>query len=116
MPGKALERVERESHIMMVFINEYKTGGVTEMTATQVARALMLEPSWHVRKLLASCVAQGNLEMRGEGDTRCNNLPQTQGQKYWYTLSTKVRKELEDDARNVAVKISGVTVGQLRMF
>ena len=86
------------------------------MTATQVARKLMLEPSWHVRKLLAACVAHGQLEMRAESDARCNNLPETRGQKYWYTLSTKVRLEIEDAARNVPVKISGVTIGQLRLF
>lgn len=116
MSGKALSRVERKSHIVMVFVNEYKTGGITEMTATQVARKLMLEPSWHIRQLLASCVADGTLEMRGESDARCNNLPETAGQKYWYRLSDKSRAEIDNAARDIPVKLSGVTVGQLRMF
>lgn len=116
MSGKALKRVERESHIMMVFVSDYKLGKVDELTATQVARALFLEPSWHVRKLLASLVAQGQLTMRGEGDTRCENLPETSGQKYWYKLSDKARKEIDDTARDVPIKIGGVAAGQLRMF
>lgn len=116
LSGKSFERAERESHIVMVFVNNYKTGGLSELTAVQVARALMLEPSWHVRKLLASCVAKGYLEMRGEGDARCNNLPETEGKKYWYKLSAAKVHEIESAARDIPLKINGVTAGQLRMF
>jgi hypothetical protein len=116
MPGKALTGEARESQIMMVFVNNYKLGKVNELTAVQVARELMLEPSHHVRKLLASCVAKGQLEMRGESDTRCDNLPQTMGKKYWYKLSDRCISEIEDAARDIPVKVSGVIAGQLRMF
>lgn len=116
MAGKSFKRVERESHILMVFINRYKTGEVYELTATQVARDLMLEPSWHVRQLLAACVAKGRLTMRSESDARCNNLPETAGQKYWYKLSDEAIAEIDGAARDIPVRLSGVTVGQLRMF
>ena len=116
MSGKALKGEARESQIMMVFVNNYKLGKINELTAVQVARELMLEPSHHVRKLLASCVAKGQLEMRGESDARCDNLPQTMGQKYWYKLTPRVVSEIEDAARDIPVKVSGVIAGQLRMF
>jgi hypothetical protein len=116
MPGKALKGETRESQIMTVFVNEYKLGRRYELTAVEVARFLMLEPSHHVRKLLASCVAKGQLEMRAESDTRCDNLPQTMGRKYWYKLSDRCISEIEDAARDIPVKISGVIAGQLRMF
>lgn len=116
MPGKNMDRADAKSAIMMIFINDYKLGKVDELTAVQVARGLCFAPSWHVRKMLAELVSEGRLEMRAEGDARCSNLPETSGQKYWYKLSQKVIRDVEGQARDINVKISGVTVGQLRMF
>lgn len=124
MSGKLLDRAVRESHTLMIFINRYKLGQVDELTAPQVAREMMLEPSMFVRKLLASLVAQGQLTMRGENDNRTKNLRTitdgvvipSEGVKYWYKLSDKAIQEIEQSAHDVTIKIKGIVVEQFRLF
>lgn len=124
MSGKLLDRAVRESHTLMIFINNYKLGKVDELTAPQVAREMMLEPSLFVRKLLASLVAKGQLTMRGENDNRTKNLRTitdgvvipSEGVKYWYKLSDKAISEIEGSGRDVNIKIGGVVVEQFRLF
>lgn len=116
MSGKSFDRAVRESHIEMVFVNRYKLKEVSELTAAQVARELMLEPSGHIRSLLAGMVAKGVLEVREQSDARLSNLKGNHAYKYWFKLSDSLVRELENSAREIPVKIGGKAAGQLRLF
>ena len=116
MPGKSFDRAVRKTHIRMGFINRYKNGKREEVTSSQVARALMLEPSGHVRGLLAELVRDGVISARKVEDKRASNLKGENAFTVYYQLSESEVKDIEDEARSIEVKKGGVSVGQLRMF
>lgn len=124
MPGKSFSRGVRKVHIMQIFIKNYKEEKPAELTSSQVARALMLEPSFHMRGLLAELVRDGELSVRQVYDNRGKNLkigqgkdaPRSDGAMYYFSLSDKSRKKIEDDAREIPVNVGGKSVGQLRLF
>lgn len=116
MSGKAFDRVVRKSHILSVFKKKFEGGYNNEFTSPQVARALMLEPSAHVRGLLAELVREDVLECRLIEDERTRNLKNSTGKTAYYRLSEKTIKQIEDDARKINVRVNGVTVTQIRMF
>lgn len=103
-------------HIQQGFINRYKNGKREEVTSAKVARALMLEPSAHIRGLLAELVRDGFLSARKVPDERASNLKGENAFTVFYQLSEKEVEKLEKEAREISVKSNGKTVGQLRMF
>lgn len=116
MPGKSFDRAVRKSHILAGFINRYKNGKREEVTSSKVARALMLEPSAHVRGLLGELVRDGAISARKVENKRASNLKGENAFTVFYQLSESEVKKIEDEARSIDVKIGGVSVGQLRMF
>lgn len=103
-------------HIQQSFINRYKNGKTEEVTSAKVARALMLEPSAHIRGLLAELVRDGFLSARKAPDERASNLKGENAFTVFYQLSEKQVKIIEDEAREIQINSGGVPVGQLRMF
>jgi hypothetical protein len=116
MSGKLLDRGARENTIEMVFINNYHLGKVDELTAAQVARELMLEPSAFIRERLAGMVEKGILTMRKVSDARLSNLKGGHDSKYWYRLSEKRVAKLESDSRSIEIKKGSKVVGQLKLW
>lgn len=116
MAGKLLSRVDRERTIEMLFIQNYHLKKPDEMTAAQVAKGLMLEPSQFVRNLLAGMVAQGVLSMRSVSDERLKNLKGGHTDKYWYKLSEKSIQRIEADLREIPIKSKARIVGQLSLW
>lgn len=116
MSGKLLDRAARENTIEMVFINNHYHKKPDELTAAQVARALMLEPSQFIRNILAGMVEKGILSMRGIQDERLKNLTGGHTEKYWYKLSDKRLQKLKDDERNIPIKSGSKVVGQLSLW
>jgi len=116
MPNKSFSRVVRLNHIQMSFINRFKNGKKEEVTSSQVARAMMLEPSHHVRGLLAELVRDGFLVARKVPDARASNLKGENAFTIFYTLSDREVKKLNDEAREISVKSGGKNVGQIRLF
>ena len=116
MAGKAFKRAVRKSHILMSFINRYRNGKEEEVTSSQVARALMLEPSGHVRGLLAELVKDGVLEARYVDNPRSENLKGDHSQVVFYKLSEKQLKEMDENSRLVTIKVNGLPGGQIRLF
>jgi len=116
VPNKAFSRAVRKSHILMSFINRYRNGKEEEVTSSQVARALMLEPSGHVRGLLAELVKDGVLEARLVDNPRSENLIGGHSQVCYYKLSESQLKEMDENSRLVTIKINGLPGGQIRLF
>ena len=99
----------------MGFVNRFKNGKKEEVTSSQVARALMLEPSAHVRGLLAELVKDGTLQARKVEDKRASNLKGENAFTVYYQLSESMVKQLEADAREISVKVNGRNVAQIRL-
>lgn len=116
MAGKAFSREVRKHHILQGFINRYKNGKREEVTSSKIARALMLEPSAHVRGLLSELVRDGVISCRKVPDARASNLKGENAFTVFYKLSEAEEKKLDDEARSITVKSKGVTVGQLRLL
>jgi len=116
MPNKSFSRAVRLVHIQQSFINRFKNGKREEVTSSKVARALMLEPSAHIRGLLSELVRDGFLSARKVPDERASNLKGENAFTVFYQLSEKEVKKIEDEAREITIKSGGVAVGQLRMF
>jgi hypothetical protein len=127
MPGKSFSRAVRKSHIEASFINRYRNGSTMEVTSAQVAKALMLEPSGHIRTLLAELVYDGVLDCRKvdnpHGSTLVRIDPDTGNKstgenafKIWYKLSEKRIAELEENARDIKIKVGGKVQGQLKLW
>ena len=124
MPGKAFSRGVRKLHIMQVFLKRFEDEEPSEMTSVQVARSLNLEPSFHIRGLLAELVSEGSLKVRKVIDNRGQNLkvgqggnaPKSDGGMYLFSLSDKARADAEKKVREVPVKVNGKQAGQLRLF
>lgn len=116
MAGKAFSRAVRKTHILMSFENRYRNKKREEVTSSQVARALMLEPSAHVRGLLAELVRDGALDCRMCDDKRANNLKGDHSQIAYYQLSKREIARIEDSAREIKLKVGGKEVEQLRML
>jgi hypothetical protein len=116
MPGKSFDRAVRKNHIFTGFVNRFKNGKREEVTSSKVARALMLEPSAHVRGLLAELVRDGLITARKVEDKRASNLKGENAFTVYYQLSESEVKKLKADEREIDVKKGGVSVGQLRMF
>ena len=116
MPNKAFSRAVRKSHILMSFINRYRNGKEEEVTSSQVARALMLEPSGHVRGLLAELVKEGFLEARLVDNPRSENLVGGHSQVCYYKLSASELEKMDENSRLVTIKVNGLPGGQIRLF
>ena len=116
MPNKSFKREVRLNHIHMSFINRYKNGKKVEVTSAQVARALMLEPSGHIRELLAELVLLGKLQCRAVPSERNANLKGGHPNTYLYQLSESEINRLEREAREITVKSKGQPVGQLKLI
>lgn len=116
MANKSFRRAVRKEHIVMSFVNRFKNGKTEDVTSSQVARALMLEPSGHVRGLLAELVADGALTARKIEDKRASNLIGENAYTIWYRLSGSMVSRIESEAREISVKVSGHEVAQIRLF
>ena len=115
------------THIEASFINLYKNGKEEEVTSAQVAKSLMLEPSGHIRALLAELVMQGVLDCRrvdnphgsnlvSGKDAKGKNVTGGHAYKVWYKLSEKRIAEIEDGAREIKIKSGGKIQGQLKLW
>lgn len=131
MPNKSFSRAVRKNHIHQGFVNRWSNGKREEITSSQAARAIMLEPSAHIRMLLAELVRDGLIVARKVEDNRNAHLVRYRmnletGQKeiikgennftVFYQLSPLEIERLKSEEREVTVKSGGKVVGQLRMF
>lgn len=116
MPNKSFSRAVRKGHITMSFVNRFKNGKREEVTSAQVARALMLEPSAHVRGLLAELIQEGTLQARKVEDKRASNLKGENAFTVYYQLSESMIEQLEKEKREISVKVNGREVAQIRLF
>jgi hypothetical protein len=124
MSGKSFGRAVRKLHIMQIFYKRFEDEELSEMTATQVAKSLGLEPSFHIRGLLSELVRDKKLSCRHVVDNRAKNLnvgrganaPKSDGGMYYFKLSETERAECEEKIRKVTVKVNGKNAGQLRLL
>ncbi len=127
MPGKSFSRAVRKSHIVTSFVNRFKNGKKEEVTSAQVAKALMLEPSGHIRELLGELVRDGILDCRKVDNPHGHNLVSGKDEngknvtgghsfKLWFKLSDKKIAEIESEGHSVTIKKNGKEVGQLKLW
>lgn len=116
MPNKSFDRGTRLNHIHMSFVNRWKNGKRQEVTSSQVARALMLEPSGHIRGLLSELVLLGKIQCRLVDDERAKNLKGGHSKIAYYQLSESEQNRLKREEREIDIKKNGVVVGQLRLI
>lgn len=124
MTGKAFDRAVRKTHILQIFYKAFEDNEHSEFTSVQIAKALNLEPSHHIRGMLSEMVRDRTLSSRQVVDNRNTNLKVGQGKDatknsgymYLFRLSEKEREQLEKKMREVKVNVNGKQVGQLRLL
>ncbi len=103
-------RADRKKQIIMMIALSTARGKGDELTAYRIARAIGMQPSMHVMRILAEMVVEGKLQCRmitdrsGRWDT------------FMYRLSDSIKSSAHVQPREIAVKKNGVQVGQLRLI
>lgn len=103
-------RGERETQIEMTIALSIQRGAGDELTMYRIARAIGLQPSMHVARILADMVASGKLKARwvenrkGRWDTVLYRLPEGS-----YT-------DPKAKPREIPIKVKGVVADQLKLF